>query len=452
MPIVLKVGDVIDAKYKVIGQLGAGGMGAVVRAQPLAGGEVVALKYCFENSPELIRRFAREVRIMQGITHKHVVRILDANDAHAPPYFTMPLAERSLASEIPALKTDEDAALDAFLQVCLGVQAIHNSLGVHRDIKPMNALRYADGTIAVSDLGLAKYEPRDTTPLTQTAAFLGTRAYCAPEQLLPAGSREADGRTDIYQLGKTLYELVTGKSPALIDRTAMPAALAHIVQRATREDPTDRYQSIGELMDAVGYYRQSKDPDQNPREALEGLIQRAKDMLDHKQYSREDLERILATLQNTNLENDTLLGFVHSIPTKLLPIMAEELNDQLTAVLVRYVLALISEVGGYPFSYAEAVATRMKLIFQATKSAEVKVIAIQATMVAAVSLHRFAAMDVFDEMLLAIQAAEDAIPVAEMLSRNISTYQSLADRIPADRLSPAIRAVQTVAMRSTGER
>jgi eukaryotic-like serine/threonine-protein kinase len=233
LPIQLKTGDVIDGKYKVAEFLGAGGMGAVVKATALAGGKIVALKYCFENSPDLLRRFAREVRIMQGITHRHVVQILDANLTHKPPYFTMPLAVGSLQDEIPSLMADEDAALDAFLQLCQGAQAIHNSLGVHRDIKPLNALRYADDTIVISDLGLAKYDPRDTTTLTQASVLLGTRAYCAPEQLMPAGSRDADGRTDIYQLGKTLYEILTGKSPALIDRSALPAGLAHIVQRST---------------------------------------------------------------------------------------------------------------------------------------------------------------------------------------------------------------------------
>lgn len=83
----------------------------------------------------------------------------------------------------------------------MGVQAIHNANGTHRDVKPANALRMDDRRVVLSDLGLVKLDPRDTTILTQTAAFIGTRAYCAPEQLLPGGSREADARTDVYQLG-----------------------------------------------------------------------------------------------------------------------------------------------------------------------------------------------------------------------------------------------------------
>ena len=97
-----------------------------------------------------------------------------------------------------------------FRQVCLGVQAMHDSGIVHRDIKPANVLRFTGGRIAVSDLGAAKLEPRDTTVLTQTHVVVGTLAFLAPEQFLPGGSRRADFRTDIYQLGKVLYQLLTG--------------------------------------------------------------------------------------------------------------------------------------------------------------------------------------------------------------------------------------------------
>jgi len=129
-------------------------------------------------------------------------------------------------------------------------------------------MRLQDERIVVTDLGLAKLDARDTTILTQTTQFLGTRAYCAPEQLLPAGSREADARTDVYQLGKTLYEALTGESPALIDHSRLARGLGYIVERATRVQPDQRYQTVGALMDAVKTYISGKGPGASPSSVL----------------------------------------------------------------------------------------------------------------------------------------------------------------------------------------
>src|SRR5260370_37766076 len=116
----------------------------------------------------------------------------------------------------------EERVLGVFGQICSGVGALQASGTSHRDIKPANVLRFAGGRIAVADFGLAKLDTRDSTILTQTGAFYGTFAYSAPEQHLPAGTREADVRTDICQLGKMLYHMLTGKSPVLIEHDALP--------------------------------------------------------------------------------------------------------------------------------------------------------------------------------------------------------------------------------------
>ncbi|MBV8383850.1 MAG: serine/threonine protein kinase, partial [Planctomycetaceae bacterium] len=259
-------GDVIDGRYEVRGYLGQGGMGAVLRVEDHIQGKAYALKYCLRVEADF-RRFAREVRMMERVKHKHVMPVVAANLAHHPPYFVMPLAERSLEQELPRLAGHEAEVLAIFRQICLGVQAIHDAGIVHRDIKPANVLRFAGGRVAVSDLGAAKLESRDTTVLTQTGVVVGTLAFLAPEQFLPEGCRSADIRTDIFQVGKVLYQLLTGRSPVLIEPGALPAGLAHILRRATSATPDDRYQELGEFLDALHYYELSKDPSKNAREA-----------------------------------------------------------------------------------------------------------------------------------------------------------------------------------------
>jgi serine/threonine protein kinase len=347
-----------------------------------------------------------------------------------------------VADQMDELKSNEGRALQAFEQICHGVSAIHASGCVHRDIKPFNALRFPDGSIRVADLGLSKVDPRDTTTLTQTSVLLGTRAYCAPEQLLPAGSRDADQRTDICQLGKTLYELLTGQSPALLDLTRLPNGLAHIIRKATKDNPDERYQSLGALMDAVEYYRLSKDPTQQPRQAFENLVGQAEELLKQRQYEHDNLKKMLDILSDgIPLDDKTIVSLFGTIPEKLLPPMAKELPDELEGCLRKYVDALDKYIGSYNFEYAELVADRMKLIFEATHNPELRKLAIIATMFAAIDLNRYAAMDVFDDMILRI-TPDDAVPTAEALRENGNRYKRLAARVPRDKLNAAIRAVR----------
>jgi serine/threonine protein kinase len=443
MPVAFNIGDIIDLKFKVVDHLGHGGMGAVVKVMRLKDKKIFALKYCTENEEELLKRFAREVRIMQGISHPHVISVEDANLDFRPPYFLMPLADHSLQDEIDDFKTDEDKALDAFEQMCFGVQAIHNSSCVHRDIKPLNALRFADGRIAVSDLGLAKLDQRDTTTITQTNVLLGTRPYCAPEQLLPGGSREADRRTDIFQLGKALYEMMTGKSPALIDVTALPPGLKYIVQKATRENPVDRYQSIGSLMDAIKSYRLSKDPAQHPRETFENMIGKANELLKQNQYNPAELKQMIDILADgIPLAAGTIIDLFAAIPKPLLRVMVSDMPDEAIQCLEKYARSVKDAIGTYDFAKAELVADRMKEVFNASKNAEIKKFALLAILYAAVTLNRYAAMDVFDELLRKVKDPGDAVPIAEALQDNAAFYKKVAERIPADQLNAAVRAVR----------
>src|SRR5258707_4496012 len=133
-------GDIIDGRFEVVDEIGRGGMGVVLRARDQMCEDLVALKFCYETDEVSLRRFAREVRCMELIKHEHVMPVLYSNLAYDPPYFTMPIAISSLSSEIAAGMKEEDA-LEAFKEICLGVQAIHNSNGTHRDIKPDNAMR-----------------------------------------------------------------------------------------------------------------------------------------------------------------------------------------------------------------------------------------------------------------------------------------------------------------------
>lgn len=438
-------GEIIDSKYHVLACIGQGGMGVVYRVQSGPRKEKLALKHCFSDDDATIRRFAREVRFMAGINHPRVMPVLAQNTDHSPAYFTMPLAQKSIAAEIEK-GISEDEALDTFNQICLGVQAIHNAGGIHRDIKPDNAMRMMDGKVVISDFGLIKLDTRDTTTLTQTAAFLGTRVYCAPEQLVPGGSRGADARTDVYQLGKTLYEMIARETPALIDRNRIPSGLAYIIDKATQQQPDHRYQTVGALLDAVQSYVLSKAPDASPDKEYELVLQEVTALAKRGEYQAESLERLMVILLRFSDEPDTFLEQFDRIPREILPVIARHLSSSLRPVLASYKQAIESVIGNYNFSYAEVVANKMKAIFHDAEEPSVKAVAVAATLVAAVKCNRYAAMDVFSSMITSISKAEDAVAVADVLKEEIGYYEVIASQVPRAKIHAAIRPVYDVAI------
>lgn len=436
-----EAGDVIDDRFEVLVEIGRGGMGIVLEVTDTESGDRVALKYCPERDRTAKRRFAREVRIMAGIDHAHVMPVLAYSESCRPPYFVMPIAECSLADEISD-GLDLDDALEIFKSMCLGAHAIHSAGSTHRDIKPENVMRLDDGRIVISDLGLARLTERDTTTLTQTAVFLGTRMYCAPEQLLLGGSREADARTDVYQLGKVLYELVTGDQPAVIDSNLIPAGLDYIIDRSTQQHPDRRYQTVGQLMDAVENFVRAQDPHGSAHEAFEAALAQARTMLKDERYDSDNLENLLELLLQMTEDEDFYLEQFERIPRRLLRIMARRMPEHLERPVARYGEAVAEVIGGYNFEHAEVVAKRMKAVFDASERPVLKVAAVRATMIAAVNLNRFAAMEVFDEMIVSVSTADIAAPLAEMLRENYGVYQHLQGRVPAGKLHGAIRRVE----------
>ena len=145
----------------------------------------------------------------------------------------------------------------------------------------------------------------------------------------------------------------------------MPRGLAHIVQRATSAHPEDRYQTLGELLDALRYYQLSKDPTRNAREALENLVLQAEDLLRRHEYKAENLKAILGLLLHLDLDRlgpRTVIEFFDRLPREILPVLAGEFAGEFLPPLRAYAGAIQSRVAGFNFAYADAVARRMQRV------------------------------------------------------------------------------------------
>lgn len=267
-----QIGEVFGG-YRIERELGRGGMGAVYAAEQLASGRRVALKVLSHqlDSPEARARFLREGRLAASINHPNSVYVFGTEEIDDTPVIAMELiAGGTLQDRIQrGGPLPVGAAVDAVLQIIAGLEAAHSVGILHRDIKPANCFEDMDGTVKIGDFGLSiSTAGRGDSMQTMDGTFLGTPAFCSPEQLR---GEELNVRSDMYSVGVTLFYLLTGRTPfegknmvqllanslekaapsPVQYRPDMPQGLARIVLRCLNKQATERFGSYHELQQAL---------------------------------------------------------------------------------------------------------------------------------------------------------------------------------------------------------
>ena len=429
-------GNIIDEKYKVIETLGSGGFGNVLKVLNNETGEEVALKYC-ESSEDYLR-FRREVRIMKGIQHANVVQIISSNIEHDPPYFTMPIADGSL-DEVKKFGSDlnEKDLINTFKDICNGVNAIHISGFTHRDIKPSNVLWIKD-KFAVSDLGLAKFNERDTTILTGTDIAIVSSGYAPPEQY--ENMRDVSEQGDIYSLGKLLYVFLTNRDPSYVNIEWVPPQYRRIVNKSIAHNATERYKSVNDFLDALQTAFEFSSDTQDIAEEIKNRFSILIKKTESKGYDKEEILEVLLLLEK--IENDEeFIELFNKIPGQLLIVYSRDFSQELEPLLKRYTNLVQYYSNEYPFSFAENVSKTMSIIFENTDSISLKEDSILSTLYASVILNRWSAMGDFDKMLKSINNDDIAYAIASRLNEEIHYYNSLYHRIPKRELHTAIQLI-----------
>jgi serine/threonine-protein kinase len=261
-------GTILGA-YRVEGTLGAGSMGEVYKGVDTGLNRRVAIKILSEkhrDSPELRQRFVREGRAVAAISHPNVVQVFATGSFDERPYIAMELLDGTDLGTIVEKKGPLDSVTCAHvvLDAAQGLAAASKAGLIHRDVKPSNLVRLADGKVKVTDFGLAKpVDPGSEPALTAMGVVVGTPDYIAPEQ---ARGEPIDERVDIYALGGTLYYLLTGMPPF---RTGKPAEDKYlkVVARHLRNPPPDATQmnpSIDRDLAELSRAMMSKKPAERP--------------------------------------------------------------------------------------------------------------------------------------------------------------------------------------------
>ena len=262
----LKAGMIIAERYEVLGKIGTGGMADVYKAKDHKLNRFVAVKVLkpeFREDKTFIRKFRSEAQAAAGLTHPNIVNVFDVGDDEGVYYIVMELIEGITLKEYIAKKgkLSIKEATSIAIQVSMGLEAAHNHGIVHRDVKPQNIIISTDGKVKVTDFGIARAASSNTI----SSNVMGSVHYSSPEQVRGGYS---DEKSDIYSLGITLYEMVTGRVPFDGDTTVaiaikhlqeemvppsvytenLPYSLEQIIFKCTQKSVGRRYEKMEDVI------------------------------------------------------------------------------------------------------------------------------------------------------------------------------------------------------------
>ena len=262
----IKIGMLIGDRYEILEKIGTGGMSDVYKAKCHKLNRYVAVKVLkqeFSENTNFVSKFHVEAQAAAGLMHPNIVNVYDVGEEEGVNYIVMELVEgitlKNYIEKKARLSVKE--AISIAIQVSMGIEAAHNNHIIHRDIKPQNIMISKEGKVKIADFGIAKA----ATSNTITSNVMGSVHYTSPEQ---ARGGFSDERSDIYSLGCTMFEMLTGRVPFDGETTVaiaikhiqedmaspreyvseIPVCVEQIIFKCTQKSPDRRYQSMAELI------------------------------------------------------------------------------------------------------------------------------------------------------------------------------------------------------------
>src|SRR6185436_454426 len=276
--------------YRILSQIGQGGMANVYKAYQPSVDRYVAIKVLpsqLAESQEFATRFHQEARIIAKLEHPHILPVFDYGESDGVAYFVMRYLEAgTLKDKMEAGRPLPLNEIDRlFSQLADALSYAHSLGGVHLNLKPTNALIDSRGNLFLTDFGIAKILESASPRLTQTDAIMGTPAYISPEQ---AQAQKVDQRSDIYSLGIILYEMVTGRVPYTADtplavilkhvthplplpssvKPDIPETIERVLLKALAKNPDDRFANVNDFLSA---WKLALDVKTSPAERFDAL-------------------------------------------------------------------------------------------------------------------------------------------------------------------------------------
>ena len=326
----IKIGMIIGDRYEILEKIGTGGMSDVYKAKDHKLNRFVAVKVLkqeFSENANFVSKFRIEAQAAAGLMHPNIVNVYDVGEEGGIHYIVMELVEgitlKKYIEKKARLSVKE--AVSIAIQVSMGIEAAHNSHIIHRDIKPQNIIISKEGKVKVTDFGIAKA----ATSNTITSNVMGSVHYTSPEQ---ARGGYSDEKSDIYSLGITLFEMLTGRVPFNGETTVaiaikhiqeempspreyipeIPVCVEQIVFKCCQKSPDRRYQSMAELVDDLKRALITPDEDfvkvVDPDEEASTKFISDRDMAQIKRQSerRESMEEAMRLKRQNDMDEEDM--------------------------------------------------------------------------------------------------------------------------------------------------
>lgn len=421
-------------EYKDVGTIGSGGFGIVVRCVREQDGGTFAKKILLASDDDAIKRFQREVRILARLDHPRIIKVVDAHLDDSPYWYVMPLYRHSLRDLILEVAGDRRRVATIYSGILEGMQYAHEQGVIHRDLKPENILLNSEPDLVISDFGLGRALDAQTSRATTSGDWVGTFGYMAPEQLEHA--KHADFRSDIFSLGRLLYVMYTGESPSAVQELSrLPVGIAKIVERCTKSDPMQRFQSVKELQDAfnlLGIERRKVTAEEELRE-LVGVV------VAQSHADAAQVKRISDLIGQCHEDSMLLHDVAVKMPANVIAALYQA-YPEVARVLVNQ-FATVAASQGWPFAYTDEIAAACQRFARAIPDAEIKAQLAATALEVGASHNRYYVMDVAAGLIASATEARDALAVANALEPVKGRLWAVRDRLKVSELHPALREV-----------
>lgn len=389
-------------------KIGSGGFADVWHCERDSDGAHFAKKLLFASATsQMVERFQQEVRILSKLDHPNIIKVVDSHLTSPPLWYVMPLYQMSLRDDLPRVIGDQGRTQKIFGTILDAVEYAHKEGVIHRDLKPHNVMMNGDDDVVVTDFGIGRVLDADGDRFTRTGQRMGSSFYASPEQFTDA--KHVDTRSDIYNLGRMLYELYTERlNSSVQDLNRLPPNISSIVERCTQQRPEDRFQSVSDLKDAWRASTQVASTDSDAGEAKR-LIGELVSVPTNQANACRLLDLIAENANDRDLVREALM----ETPLASIAHMLATNAGLLRSIVGRFIEHVLSQSWGA--SYLDKLGARCGNLFMALNDPTIRADLLYCNLIVGVSRKRYAVLEALAQLLQSVRDPADVKAVQDRL-------------------------------------